>query len=619
MIEAREVLDIVRKKNQANPEAVNHNLYRLLYNPSLHIMAYERIKSKPGNMTPGTDKETLDGFSIEAIQEQIVLLRQEQYQPKPVKRTYIPKENGRRPLGIPSPRDKIVQECVRLILEAIYEPSFHENSHGFRPDRSCHTALRSLKHNWVGTKWVLKLDITQCFEEINHHYLLDILRERIQDDRFINLIRRFLKAGYLENWVYHQSYSGTPQGSVLSPILTNLYLDKLDWKLASLCEEYNRGKDRKQNGQKVSLIQQRKRLLEQGEREPQTRAQLEPELAEMNRRILETPAADYQDTGYTRVKFLRYADDVVIGVSGPKQLAEQVKAEVAGFLHERLQLQLNEEKTHIIHLATEKARFLGYDFKSAAARLRRRNLQEKGSPHNVKQTVAMGSRNITLLVPLQEISEKLQKYMANGQPTSMAGFVNQPVDHIIEHFNATVRGWYNYYQLAENVGRLNYARYILQYSLAKTIAHKERSSASKVFRKYGKDITFIKPNGRETHFFNQPLKQVKTAQQARTFTDAHPIWWPRKTQSRVLDNCAICNSPHQIEMHHVRLIRKRNQPIRGFTFYLAAINRKQIPVCKQCHRDIHNGKYDGDNLAAVLEKLEAVSSVLQDSSTARGK
>ena len=198
--------------------------------------------------------------------------------------------------------------------------------------------------------------------------------------------------------------------------------------------------------------------------------------------------------------------------------------------------------------------------------------------------------------------------MAHGQPTSMAGFTNQPIDYIIEHFNAVMRGWYNYYQLAENVGRLNYARYILQYSLAKTIAHKEHSSVSKVFRKYGKDITFTKPNGRETHFFNQPLKQTTTVQQSCTLTDAYPVWWPRKTQSRLLDNCAICNSPHQIEMHHVRHIRKQNQPIRGFTFYLAAINRKQIPVCKQCHRDIHNGKYDGDNLATVLEKLEAVSS-----------
>ena len=326
---------------------------------------------------------------------------------------------------MPSPRDKIVQECIRLILEAIYESSFHENSHGFRPMRSCHTALRSLKHNWVGTKWVLKIDIAKCFEQINHHRLLDILRERIQDDRFINLIRRFLKAGYLENWVYHQSYSGTPQGSVLSPILTNVYLDKLDWQLAGICEQHSQGKYRKQSGQKVRLMEERKRLLEQGEIEPETREQLQPELAEMNRRILATPAADYQDAGYTRVKFLRYADDVVIGVIGQKKLAEQVKSEVAKYLQEELKLQLNEEKTQIIHPASEKARFLGYDFKAASPRMRRRNLQAKGSPHNVKQTVAMGSRNITLLVPLKEISVKLQKYMGEWAADKHGG-IHQP-------------------------------------------------------------------------------------------------------------------------------------------------------------------------------------------------
>ena len=182
-------------------------------------MAYERLKSKPGNMTPGTDGKTLDGYSLGDIQKLIGLLRIEQYWPTPVRRVYIPKKakGEYRPLGVPSPRDKIVQECIRLILEAIYEPNFHDNSHGFRPRRSCHTALESMRLNWVGTKWVIEADITKCFERIDHHRLLDILREKIQDDRFINLIRKFLNAGYLEDWKYHRTYSGTPQGSVISP------------------------------------------------------------------------------------------------------------------------------------------------------------------------------------------------------------------------------------------------------------------------------------------------------------------------------------------------------------------------------------------------------------------
>lgn len=217
MTEACDALAILHEKNRTNPAWVNRGLYRLLYNPSLYVMAYERLKSKPGNMTHGIDGQTLDGFSLETIQATIELMRTEQYQPTPVRRTYIPKAPGKwRPLGVPSPRDKVIQECVRLILEAMYEPIFSDHSHGFRPGRSCHTALESLRRNWVGTKWTLKIDIAECFERVDHHRLVDILREKIADDRFLNLIRKFLRAGYLENWVYHRTYSGTPQGSVLT-------------------------------------------------------------------------------------------------------------------------------------------------------------------------------------------------------------------------------------------------------------------------------------------------------------------------------------------------------------------------------------------------------------------
>jgi group II intron reverse transcriptase/maturase len=610
MIEACDALNIIRTKNRNNPKWVNRDLYRLLYNPTLHIMAYERLKSKPGNMTPGTDGKTLDGYSHETIQELIALLRMEQYRPKPVRRVYIPKSNGkRRPLGVPSPREKIVQECVRLILEAIYEPTFHENSHGFRPGRSCHTALESLRRNWVGTKWVIQVDISQCFDRIDIHRLLDILRERIQDDRFINLIGRFLKAGYLEDWVYHRTYSGTPQGSVISPILSNIYLDKLDQQLEAIGQKYHKGERRKPNGKYMSLTRMRKQLLEEGEAKPCTRESLKDELRGLNWQMLQTPSYDYHDPSYTRVKFLRYADDIAVGVIGPKALAKHVQEEIADFLKEELNLDLNRDKTQIVHLATEKASFLGYEFKTSSARLRRRNLRKRRSPHNVVQTVKTTSGNIKLLVPLRELSKKLKKYMFDGRPTILNGLINQPIDHIISHYNGVIRGWYNYYQLAENVSSLNYARYILLYSLAKTLARKERSSVSQVFRKYGKDITFIKPNGRPIHFFSQPLTQVKKAKTVRADMDALPTWGPRQTQTRLLEDCAICDGSEGIEMHHVRHIRKRGESVRGFTRYLAAINRKQIPVCHSCHRDIHNGKYDGLSLSSILAELQVPNTV----------
>ena len=608
MTTACDALAILEAKNRTHPTWVNRGLYRLLYNPSLYVLAYERLKSKPGNMTPGADGQTLDGFSMKDIQGYIERMRTEQYQPTPVRRTYIPKEKGKsRPLGVPSPRDKMIQECVRLILEAVYEPTFHDNSHGFRPGRSCHTALESLRRNWVGTKWVVKIDIAECFERIDHHRLLDILREKIADDRFINLIRRFLQAGYLEKWVYHQTHSGTPQGSVVSPILTNIYLSKLDGKLETICQHHSRGERRKHNGAYVVLMQARKRLLEQGEADPSCRARLQTELRAMNQRILQMPVFDYHDPSYTRVKFLRYADDVSVGVIGPKALAEQVKEEIGTFLQDKLKLELNPEKTRLIHLSTEKARFLGYEFKRGTARFRRRNLQRKGSPHNVVQTVRTNVGNVKLLMPLRETVKKLKKYMAKGQPTHVAGLVNQPIDHIITHYNEVIRGWYNYYQLAENVCSLNYARYVLHYSLAKTLAHKERSTLAKVFRKYGKPITFMKPNGRTVQFFNEPLIQVKKAKVKTVDVDAGSLWGPWRTQTRLLEDCAICGSPDRVEMHHVRHIRKRGQAVRGFTLYLAAINRKQLPVCHPCHREIHQGKYDGMSLASMVERVQAQS------------
>jgi group II intron reverse transcriptase/maturase len=616
MIQACDVLNILWTKNRQNPKWINRGLYHLLYNPTLHVMAYERLKSKPGNMTEGTDGKTLDGMSIEIIQATIELLKTESYQPTPVRRVYIPKQNGKqRPLGVPSPRDKIVQECVRLILEAIYEPTFHENSHGFRPGRSCHTALKDMLHNWVGMKWAIEADITECFEHVDHHQLLDILREKIRDDRFINLIRKFLTAGYLDNWVYHRTYSGTPQGSVISPILTNIYLSKLDWELDRLCQKYTTGKHRKPNSKYQTLMSQRNRLLKLGEANPELRKSLQLQLKALNKQILETPTYNYNHPSYIRVKFLRYADDVIIGVIGPKALAQQIRDELATFLRHELKLELNQQKTVITHLPTQPAHFLGYAIKTSEARLRRRNMRRKGSPFNVTQTVKVSTGNIKLLVPLAKLTPNLKKYMAEGQPACMTALINQPLEHIIEHYNGVLRGWYNFYQLALNVSQLNYAKYILYYSLTKTIAHKEKSSTSKVIRKYGNDITVHKPNGNTLQFFNKPLKQVRKVKEPTEDMDTIPTWGPRRTRTRLQDHCVICNSRDHVEMHHIRHIRKRGEKVWGFTLYMAAINRKQVPVCRKCHRDIHNGKYDGASLSSLIEQIQAAQSEIQGSSS----
>jgi len=198
-------------------------LYRYVCNPDLYIKAYANIYSNKGSSTRGTDEATADDFNKTRISELIDSLKDESYKAKPARRTYIPKKNGKlRPLGIPSFDDRLVQEVVRMILEAIYEPTFSPKSHGFRPHRSCHTALEEVKETFRGVRWFIEGDIKGCFDNIDHHVLIGILRKKITDERFIRLIWKFLKAGYLEDFKYHKTYSGTPQGGIVSPLLANI-------------------------------------------------------------------------------------------------------------------------------------------------------------------------------------------------------------------------------------------------------------------------------------------------------------------------------------------------------------------------------------------------------------
>jgi group II intron reverse transcriptase/maturase len=219
MRDAETTLAIIRERGKEG--LLLEDVYRRLYNPDLYLRAYGRIYRNAGAMTEGTTDETVDGMSQRKIEDTIELLRNERYRWTPVRRVLIPKKNGKtRPLGIPTWSDKLLQEVMRSILEAYYEPQFSTHSHGFRPERGCHTALREIFCTWSGTVWFIEGDIKGCFDNIDHSILLSILRERIHDNRFLNLVTNLLKAGYLEQWTYRPTLSGTPQGGIVAPPTT---------------------------------------------------------------------------------------------------------------------------------------------------------------------------------------------------------------------------------------------------------------------------------------------------------------------------------------------------------------------------------------------------------------
>lgn len=297
-------------------------LYRILFNEELFYVAYQKIASNGGSTTKGSDGRSIDGMSLARIETLIASLKDESYQPHPSRRVHIPKKNGKtRPLGIPAFEDKLVQEVVRMILEAIYKGHFETTSHGFRPKRSCHTALLHIQKTFSGAKWFIEGDIKGFFDNIDHDVLVGILRERISDDRFIRLIRKFLKAGYVEDWTFHNTYSGMPQGGIVSPILANIYLDKLDKYVKEYIRHFDMGTKRRPGKESNDLANERKRTVRKLKKvkDGTEKAALVARLKAIEQERAAFPNGDEMDESYRRLKYIRYADDFILGVIGSKE------------------------------------------------------------------------------------------------------------------------------------------------------------------------------------------------------------------------------------------------------------------------------------------------------------
>ena len=448
MQKAEVVLGVLRERGRQGLPLTQ--LYRQMFNRELYLLAYGKIYSNQGAMTPGASEETADGMSEEKINQITGLMRNERYRFSPARRVYIPKNNGKlRPLGLPSWSDKLVGEVVRLLLEAYYEPVFSDRSHGFRKRRGCHTALREINNTWTGTTWFIEGDISDCFGSLSHEIMLGILAQKIHDQRFLRLIRNMLKAGYLEDWEYHETLSGSPQGGVVSPILSNIYLHKLDeFVEQELIPQYTRGARRKSNPEYNSIKARRGHAQRHGDRAA---------ARDLEKQMRRLPSKDPMDPGYRRLRYLRYADDHLLGFTGPKAEAEQIKAGLAEFLRETLGLELNQQKTLITHARSQPARFLGYH-----VRVQHCNTKITGG-----QRSANG--NIALRVPPDAIRAQCARYRQHGKPERRTRLQNLDDYDIVRIYGAEYRGVVNYYLLAQDVWRLRTLRWHAETSMLKTL------------------------------------------------------------------------------------------------------------------------------------------------------
>jgi group II intron reverse transcriptase/maturase len=588
MRDAAAVLEVIRDRGRRGLPL--ERLYRCLFNPDLFLLAYGKIYRNAGAMTPGVTGETVDGMTLGKIEAIIGALRAERYRWTPVRRTYIEKKNSskKRPLGLPAWSDKLVQEVIRLLLEAYYEPQFSDRSHGFRPGRGCHTALLEVTRNWHGTTWFIEGDITDCFGSLDHKILLSILAEKIRDGRFLRLIGGLLRAGYLEDWRYHATLSGCPQGGIASPVLSNVYLDRLDRFIEQdILPAHNRGARRTPYRPYMRLWQQACRLEQRGEREA-GRA--------LRQQMKAMPSRDPGDPGYRRLKYCRYADDWVLGFTGPRQEAEEIKDEIGRFLREQLKLELSPAKTLITHGRTQAARFLGYEMVVMHADDKR--------DHRGHRSINAG---IGLKVPASVIRAKCAPYLHRGKPVRRTERTVDTDFSIVAQFQSEYRGVAEYYRLAFNRHRLGRLKYVMERSLTKTLARKYRISVPAVYRRYravldtghgprrGLQVTV----GRDG---KPPLvAQWGGISLARDTTprplndDPARVWSARSeiVQRLLADECELCGSRKQVEVHHIRALKDLNRNGKGnppeWARRMAARRRKTLVVCRACHEGIHSG------------------------------
>lgn len=595
-----------------------NGLFRLLACPKIWETAYEAIAPNKGSLTPGIDPEnTLDGLSLSRIEGLIARVMDGTYRFSPVRRVNIPKPNGKlRPLGLPTADDKLVQAAVKLVLEQIYEPIFSKCSHGFRPEHSCHTALDHIQGTWHGVVWLVEVDIEGFFDNIDHDILLKLLEKRIDDARFLRLIKGMLKAGYMADWRWHATYSGTPQGGVISPLLANIYLHELDEFMEAYQLRFNRGQTRKVNPD-YSRLQSRANYYCR-HRIPALRAQgneteaqkcLE-EVEKLKAAARTVPSKDMFDPNFRRLRYVRYADDFLIGVIGTKQEAREIMDEVERFLARHLGLNTSEQKSGIRN-ADDGASFLGYTVRThTSGRVQRQTYRSRPV---LKRDAA---RSVQLHVPYAKLVAFAEKHrlgnLHENRGTHRSELAYHSDAEILVLYNSWMRGLAEYYKLGSCwKNELSRVYHIWWFSLVKTLACKHKCSIARVCNKLlsiesGDHGLWLEVNGRRRFVPVFKLKHIRIGRinrgsqidqvRARPINLAGTDWLDRLRAS----HCEACGPTDEpLEVHHARKLSDVAH-LSLMARMRSARQRKRIVLCRPCHYALHTG-----TLQARLDRMRS--------------
>lgn len=613
------IYKLITERLQYNKEGKCTNASKILRNPFFLKLAYESIRSKPGNSTKGSDSELLDGIPRTWFHSTSKKLKAGSFNFRPSRRVWIPKPHGGlRPLGIACPRDKIVQQSARLVMEHVLNPKFLECSHGFRPKRGCHSALKKIR-SWSRVSWFIEGDIKSFFDRIDHHLLAELLKKHFDDPDLLTLYWKLVKAGYLE-WDPKKKRRdlalgdiGVPQGGILSPLLSNVILHELDKFVEDLIDKQKKvidGTPRSISNKKYSRltyqITKNRKELEALRSQGLPRDHWRPISRELGknlrRRRLVTSISP--NPAWIKFNYVRYADDWLIGIWGPASYARHLKAKIKTFL-ETLKLELNLKKTLITSAWTGRAKFLSTLIRVPQLTDGKNTLTVVGKKSG--RRIKSSNFSVRLSAPIGHIVKKLQSKQLGfskpqGAPHSSnkieypKAFLVLPLRDLLIRYRSILSGYLNYYSFVSNRPRLKYIYNILKCSLIGLIKNKSGMGIREVLRRYGPQITlqlrrkdgtiarldfrcpplFSTPNRflGEFEFKGDPLSVVK---------------WKISTIDPMGQCCANCGTDERIEMHHLKHIKTINPKLNKFDKSLARINRKQVPLCRPCHLKVHLG------------------------------